>query len=254
MTFVRKRKSCKILMNNYVDKDLQSMLYPLNLTQKYVFCPKYRIENDHIVPVGLVHKLINLCFVIMSLLLFTYRWYTRYFNKKISEFYKVSDFYTNCLDFSFTLVNILLNNSTMYFKSNDYITFVLKLRDIHRFINNKIGFNRFIVGNWISIVLIFSYAVTFVLSVCIILRLPFHDYMCGFILCSVDLNTVYVIRLIKILKEKVLLWNSLTCKSSIMSDKERSEFYLRMFQAYENILGCFNAYKRSFQIVVSFFS
>lgn len=40
----------EILLNNYVDKEVQKILMPLNILQRITFCPKYRIKSNFITP------------------------------------------------------------------------------------------------------------------------------------------------------------------------------------------------------------
>ncbi|KAF9800104.1 hypothetical protein SFRURICE_016981 [Spodoptera frugiperda] len=110
----KKKKECRVtvLINNLMDKEVQRLLWPLNLMHHILLCPKYRIKNNFIDPNGLVIKFISLCFIISILSCFLYRLYDMSFNAfakgRTNAMLKlpVHDFLCGlaCLVFDFNLV------------------------------------------------------------------------------------------------------------------------------------------------------
>ncbi|XP_060807371.1 uncharacterized protein LOC132903341 [Amyelois transitella] len=47
----------EVLLSNYVDKNFQNMLVPLNVMQHICFCPKFRIMNNFITPNQLLQNI-----------------------------------------------------------------------------------------------------------------------------------------------------------------------------------------------------
>ncbi|PZC83178.1 hypothetical protein B5X24_HaOG200823 [Helicoverpa armigera] len=60
---------------NNVDKDVQAMLFPLNLMQNVLLCPKYRIKNNIISPNSVISNVISLIATIGYIILFRLRNY-----------------------------------------------------------------------------------------------------------------------------------------------------------------------------------
>ncbi|XP_047035442.1 uncharacterized protein LOC124641416 [Helicoverpa zea] len=50
----------RILFKNILDKDVQLMLWPLNLMQYMMLCPKYQIKNNLITPNNLISNIISI--------------------------------------------------------------------------------------------------------------------------------------------------------------------------------------------------
>ncbi|KAF9405870.1 hypothetical protein HW555_013558, partial [Spodoptera exigua] len=75
--YFKKKKECRVtvLINNMIDKDLQWLLWPLNIMHKVLLCPKYRINDNFIDPNSLLIKFMSFCFIISVTSCFLYRIY-----------------------------------------------------------------------------------------------------------------------------------------------------------------------------------
>ena len=83
-----------VLLDNFVDKDIQSMLLPFNILQNMLFYPKYRIKDNFIYPNSIVSKLVSLCVMILSIILYFYLVYELHIDKDIRYYSNVTYVYS----------------------------------------------------------------------------------------------------------------------------------------------------------------
>lgn len=238
----------EVVTDNFVDKDVQSMLRPLNLMTNIFFNPFYRIKNGFITPNSCISNCLTFCFLIFALCLFFYRSYDRV-RMKAGVIKSVSviniDYFTDAFVtiFRYTVIVLYSKNNAM---------FVLNFVKVNRFLNDEVGFKRFIFGNWVSVVSLFFINVFLIFYICLMLGLPSYNLICGCIYESMDIHVLYAIRLINLLKHKIQLWN---CKvfelQSVPNGSLKKGLYKKMFQSYFDILHCYDFYKSFFQFLVS---
>lgn len=240
----------KVLSDNLVDKDVQSMLFPLNLMQNIFLCPKYSIRGNFISQNSSLSNFASLCGTVALIALYFYRIYKFYSDNDIRTYVNFM-YISSYFDFGLFCIGFIMNYIVGVIKTKRNIMFLLKIQDIHRFLNEKDNSRRFIVGNWIIIisVLVFYFSITTYIS--ITLNLPVYMYLCIYVLICFDGNIVYAIRLIQLLKDKVVLWNTQALRFSRTEDTNMKFYYKRLFQAYASILECYDIYKNSFQHMVS---
>lgn len=258
MNFVQTRtpssnRNCRldVVADNFVDKDVQSMLLPLNLMQQLYFCPKYRIRGNFILPNNLFSRIISLCGTVIFLSFLFYRFFSRIFIKSRSEFYKIDFDGITCFDFIFSSTGFLINFFAVIFQTDKNVVFVSKFLYIHKFLNNKTAFKHFIIGNWLSVILTLAFGIIFVVIVNLGLKLPSHNLICGLILINADTNTVYAIRIIMLLKNKVHLWNIQGLSFQSFENRDKVDYCTKLYQVYIYILDCYDIYKVVFQKMVS---
>lgn len=233
-----------------IDEDIQSMLYPLNLLHKIFFCPKYQIRNNIILPNGYISKIVCLIVTVMYILLFLYRvYYVQPLKTKQLIFVLIGSYY----DFIAVLIGLLLNYFVNLLDSRRNIDIVLKIQDLHRFLNEKVNFDRFVVLNWISIIIAsFLYFIIIVVGR-ITLNQPNFEFICGFAFLRFDVNIIYITRFIKLLSIKMNLWINQAWDIRQMDQDLIDSYCKRMFQAYANILNIYDLLKASYQQLVSRF-
>lgn len=244
------------ILDNIVDDDVQSIIFPLNLMQYMMFCPKYRIKNDLITPNSVITNLFSIIVTILFTLWFLYRNIMLYFFK---DFMGVSAFtyfisYFDCLFYS---TGFIMNYVTGIIHSKQYIKFVLTLQNVHRFLNTETNTRRSIIWNWITIVTyICGYiAVFFPTTILIFLytNRPFYHIILKYIFMFFDFNVIYALLQLKILEYKVILWNEQALITR-EEDMYTRNYIKNMFQSYIDMLECYDIQKSCAQHFVSIFS
>ena len=250
-----KRKSCYVSapLDDLVDKDVQALLFPLNLMQNIVIYPKYRIKNNFIYPNSRPAKFVSLCFMILSIFIFSYRVYELHVSLPVRSFINIA-YITSYFDVIFYSIGFVINYVGNVMRTKRNIMFVLKIQDVHRFLNNDIYFKRFTICNWTSAVVIFGSYVCIAAYIYSEFDISASILFYGFTIICFDLNIAYATRLIKLLQHKVDLWNIQAQRLQQMDQRDNETCCKRMFQAYVNIIECYEIYKKSFQYMVCLFT
>lgn len=225
-------------LKNFVDKDVQKMLKPLNLMQSVSLCPKYKIKDDYITPNSRVSSFLSLCGTISYVSVFIYRCVMLYLAEHDPRALYMSSFYDsayNCIGF---IMNFLL--SIMYSDSN--IMFILIVQDVHKFLNHESSFRRLIFGNWLFACFSFTFFTVFFTFFQFSLQMPWY-YFSTCILAMFDLHVIYAIRLIRLLEIKVYLWQIQALSAHELENADPKEYNQKMFKTFSKILKCYELYK-----------
>lgn len=245
-----RRTNFQIQLENYIDKEIQSMLLPLDLIQNIFLFPKYRIKNNCIYPNTLMSNLISACGVIIFMFFFVHHIYDvghyNYIREKLDFAYMNSyaDIFMYGIGFSINYINRLT-------QATSSIMFVLKVQNVHRFLNNGSYFDRFIVSNWICMVAIVCFYLVIITLVTVIFKLSIYTLMKSLCLMCFDCNVIYAIRLIQLLTHKLHLWDIEAQNFRRLEDSSTKDYCKRMFQVYSHILECYNLFRSIFQYLVN---
>lgn len=246
MNIFRKTSPIRHISNNMVDKDVQLLLLPLNLSQYIMFCPKYRFKNDLITPNTLFSNIVSLLFTLFFIFLYILCTYLEHFNiidLHYSTFVMISAQFVCiffCVGFAMNFVNGITQTS-------NNIQFVLVFQKIHE-IFNKDNVKHFVLMSSILVVLALSFYLILLAYFFTQLGLKFYSSY-GMLVVVFDLNIVYATQLIKLLESKVKQWNSHVLNSQEW-DPHQENVTNKQFQAFLDILACYNIHKISFQPLV----
>ena len=241
----------EIISNNIIDKDVQSMLLPLDLLQIVQFCPKYCIKDNFISPNSRLSNFISLCATMFFILHLSY--YVLYITiaDAIATNQELFIFILLSSELVFVCTGFIMTFFLKILRTSENITLVLKFQDIHRHLNNDKKFKRFIIVNWFAVVSLSMFSIGALTFCGIMVGISIGTVFTGVILLGFDANIFYCIRVIQLLKDKIDLWNLQVFQHKNMEDREIEEYCKVMFQAYVHILDCFDIYKGSFQQIVS---
>ena len=240
-----------VLLDNFVDKDIQSMLLPLNLMQNMLFYPKYRIKDNFIYPNSMVLKLVSFCVMIFSITFYCYHIYDHHFNTNLRQYLNIS-YITSYFDLILYSIGFVINYNINVLQTNANISFVMNIQKVHRFLNEKPLYKRFVIWNWISSMVIFGNFIFIIVYCYKIGESSIASCLNSISLLCLDLNYISAIRYIKLLSNKVDLWNNQTQILQQMDHSEIEIYCKKMFQAYVNILESYEIYKNSFQYTVRY--
>lgn len=248
----RKHKShVDTILNNKVDSDVQSMLFPLNLMQYIIFCPKYRIKHSTIIPNGSITNIISIIAALVLSVTFVYATYKEYYkddynNQKTAYLQNISfyDFFHYSFGFTLNFLNGAIQTKT-------HIRFVLSFQKVHRFLNNETSFNHFIVWNWIIVIGAFGAHFIVISCFCKLTGLPYLSLYICYISITFHTNIIYSIRILKLLENKVGLWSSYVLNSQDLYDSQRKTCTKEMFEGHKDLLECYDIYKDCFHQLVS---
>lgn len=245
----RRSNTEEVLLDNIVDKDIQSMLFPLNILQNITLCPKYCLRDDFITPHTTIYTVVSLCAAYIAI--YVYRAYSVQNNEKILVYFNFLNIFT-IIDVFFYSIGIIMNFIVNVVQTQQHIRFVLIYQDIHRFLNSGIQkqnkLKRFIIWNWISLLMICCFYCIFVVYNHLKQR-SLAPGLSRIVLICFDVNIIYSIALLRLLVDKLLLLDDRIQKLQTQSggDDDHCE---KIFQAYLNVLECYNNYADSYRKAV----
>lgn len=258
MVLFRKKQTCdgrrkkdnriEVLLDNKVDTDIQSMLLPLNLMQYVLFSPKYSLKNNFITTNSFISSACALLVVLCFILVFAYRIYFMQSNKIMTKYFPFLylSSYPDIIFYSIGFINNFLMNIV---ESQRNIRFVLIYQDVHRSLSIGTGkensLKKFVVWNWTCIIIIFSFFIISENYLYFSLHLPHYFYFTSLLIICFDANVVYAIGLLRILIDKLLLFN--TKIRSLTTQGAGKTHCIELFQIYVNIMQCYEHYIMSFQ-------
>lgn len=246
-----KSKRDEDLRNSVIDKDVQSMLRPLNLMQVLVLNPKYRIKDNLITPNNVLNKFVLVLGAVIFLTAYMYRVIDIMLDENIKRYHAIDFLYfASCFDFSFYGGGLIMNFIIHFIQTKKHVKFILIFQEVHRFIHNETNCRLYVMRNWINFGILFGfYIITFLYVYFIHLKTPWHVTFNLMILVTLDSNIIYATRLIDLLTDKVVAWKRQVLRFHRNGCNEMH--CKQMFQTYSQILSCYKIYKNVFQASVS---
>lgn len=235
----------------YIDKEVQSMFFPLNLMQSLSLNPKYQIRRNFVNPNSVSNNLVSFCGLLTCLILSLCRICAGLFDENMQRYQIINFLYfATIFDALFYVFGYVMNFIHNVLHTNDNVHFLLTFQKIHRFIYNFPSTKRVVRRHWLIVIMLLLFHITTCTYVYVVyLHPPWYVICYIFILSTLDCNDVYAICLMKLLREKVEQWNENILKS--LSIDNRVMCCNKMSHAYTHILQCYNVYKKVFQLPVS---
>ncbi|PZC77068.1 hypothetical protein B5X24_HaOG200718 [Helicoverpa armigera] len=236
---------------HYVDKDVQSMLLPLNLMQTIALYPKYSIWNNVITPNSAISNVLSLCATMAATIVHIYEVFElcydadvvfKYIVSSIQYFASFFDIFLTCIGFNFYYFICI-------FHSKNNVSFVLKFQKVHRFLTDSKR-KRFIFWNWITMASLIIFDVAVLIYIHVKLHFPLYNLFCCLMSISFDVSMNYALRLMKLLSDKIEVWNMEAQNLRLLHHSNSDMHCQNMFKAYVQILECYNLFKCSFQQIV----
>ncbi|KAF9800121.1 hypothetical protein SFRURICE_016998 [Spodoptera frugiperda] len=255
MKYFKRKNNYKVKMYventnfNNVDNDMQQMLKPLNLFQTITFYPKYAIKNNKISPSTLITNFFTLAATIVFSSNFLYRIYRYQNNPVVTD--KITFFFFNFESVTYC-AGYFINFFLSVFRTNDNITLIITIQEINRFLNDRTGFRRFVIWNWINGFMIFGFYTILITYFTTMLKMSAFAVVCSFINITVDINQIYVMRLIEFLKDKVVLLDANILKygkeEGINNDDNIEDYCEKVLEVYIDIRKCYELIESLFRL------
>ncbi|PZC77053.1 hypothetical protein B5X24_HaOG200702 [Helicoverpa armigera] len=241
-------------LNNEIDKDLQSVLKPLNLIQGLFIMAKYKISDNRIQKDTLLYNLLSIICLIIYRLVNFYKITISSLNRDW-EGTRFFIYMSNINDTIFYTFGFVLNNCINIFYSDSNILLVLKLQQVHRILkinskhlNDLISFYwRFIISFFISHLLFEMY---------FIFQFPvytMYGVLLSFAILTTDINIIYAYFLMKLLNKTLRVWiEEIQKLRNFVTFSINDSYWIEMFNAFEYILKVYNFIRKVFKLMVSY--
>lgn len=226
------------------------MFQPLNFLQNLQLCPKYRIKDNLIFPNSRLSNIVSVSATIFSIILLYFSSINRNLLLKFPPRIYVLMLFTSKIDVCCLTFGLIMNCMLSVFQTNKNVMMLLKFQEVHRYLsktNDKI----FFTSNWYSVIVLIIYNILTTILIGISSTLSIYALLINTIVLSFDSNIVYAMKLIHQLKDKVDQWNVQALEYQNLDENDRVRYCERMYQAYCNILDCYDIHKVTFQGTVS---
>nr|WCC57794.1 gustatory receptor 32 [Papilio glaucus] len=205
MISLQSESQCEILLDNFIETDLQMFLRPLNVLHYVFFSTKYSIRCSFITPNSRLANFIALC----SSICFVIAYFTVIaLNDSILRLDTVLLFLLMANLFLYAL-GYILNSFINIVQSDIHVKLIIKIKNIKKFItSSRINYKRLIIVNWIYVI----FTVMFY-SIIVLIYVQHSNFevlylFIALLLLLTDYNTIYMIRMNKLLRNIVDLWTS----------------------------------------------
>lgn len=233
---------------NKVDKDVQRILFPFTLIRIVSMTPRYRIKDDIIQPNTIRSYIISFFGTLLFVLAFVFR-YIKFLSIVIIGETPFMFFVTH-LDILFYSMVFIVNFLNGLLQTKNLIEFVLIFQGVHRFINSKRVSESYIVWNWVCLSIECTLYFFIYPMMSIYVGMEFIMFAIGCLLIIFDFNEIYAIRVLKLLETKIGLWSREVLKGQDIESSGR-DYNRKLFQAYVDILKCYDIHKHGIQYFVS---
>lgn len=236
----------EFLLDNYITNDIQNIFYPFRFLQILLISPKFRIKDNFIYP---NEKRTNISLAVFFAVLFII-----YMNKSIynTAMAKIETFHILLIYFFyiyfFASVSVVFGYNILHGHNN--VLLILTIQRIHLNINIGEKCTKYLIlWNWICCLSTFFCCI--MLTVCFYITYNSHTktvYICvDYLIISVDLNLIYAIRIIILLK----MYLSKFIDNNLLTDNLLHNFQ-KDFDIYQNCIQAYDLVKKIFHSLVIF--
>lgn len=224
------------LFDNFLDREVQKMFFPLNITQWLFLLPKYRIYKNFITFNNSKTEALSSTIVIVSLIFLCFRLYM------FIGFYLLKEYwffvFVLIYDFIFYWFGFVLTfiSNIIFRKFN--VELVLNIQRTFRLIkfNHYKQFEMFNIFSWFCMIIIISYNIIYIFISNLLNTLAHYDHILWILTSHFDMNIIYASRINAIINHQLKLWICEFTKAARSSCMEKvgSEFN---FERRIRILG-----------------
>lgn len=237
----------ELILDNYLDRNVKSMLLAFVTIQTVMLVPKFRIKNNIITPNDTLFKLLLCIGIAIYIFGNVYQLYhisdedlQQFSLIQIQDFVLYSNYFSNIIGFFVYFIIILVQS-----KSN--VQFIINFQTVFRFLYNDVIDKKYVRRNWISIVIIVSFYILFVIYNCLMYRdLPIFFTINVITPIVFDVDLICAIQFIEALNDKVVLWNRY-----VLDSVENVCCLKNLLEIYIHILKTYDVYKCNYQVLVS---
>lgn len=254
MKYVLNYSPNEILLDNFIERDIQLFLRPLNLLHYVTLSTKYNIRYNFITSNSRFVNFISLC---SSVVFITTYFIVIFLNEGI---FKLDVVLLTLLMVNFCVYafSYLLNSYTNVVHCDSNVDFIIKIRNIKKYITSDGFCKKITIFNWLYVVItiVFHFIIVF-----IHVRITNFELFYGFVVVTLlinDLNIIYVIRMIKFLRILIDLWASefktkqLNIIDDINEETRQKKYWDMKRKTFEDIIDASSMYKDLCQIQVSY--
>lgn len=233
-----------------IDKDLQSLIKPLDMMQAWLLSAKYKIQNDIISANNLYYS--SFSGLGLFVLITTYL-YAMYFD--ITSFETVElrnpivwlNYFSNSI---FIVLGFLLLYYTNFIYRHDNVFLLLKIQNAFRIL--KIDGQNYKRINWCIVATLFSLYLFSLVYLCLAFtNFTWWEVMSCGLLIFLDMNIMYSSRLLNLLRYHLEAWVKNVNDSACFGELNSEEYWIRLFTAFKDIFEAYQLLAKTNGVLVS---
>lgn len=249
----RRNHLTEVLVDNFVTKDFQKVLTPLNMLQQVFFLSKYVIKDNFITSNGHIYNLMSFLAAISYLSLVVMK--AIYYILRLPDPKIYLLFILEVIIMATGLItNVIINVK----QSENNVRLVLTLQKILRKQMSENIEQEWKIMNLVSVGIILVTYILFYLNFFIAYyqNNPFYEVLVPALILIFDMNMIYAANMAKIIAKQLDLWIielKLYCTEKDLNDEVETdaEFHcIRLLSIYEEILLAYKIYKTVFKHLV----
>lgn len=247
----------EILLRNYLGSDFQSTLAPLNLMQHICLYSRCGIHDNFITPKSMKSNILSFIGTVVYVLIIILKVFTidSYQDTRFTNFM----IFLTSFDIYFYSFGLFLNFGCIVFQSTNFVSLILKIKEVHEVLNNEEQFKKIKNRNWIAVwfLAIFFFIMNIVLYKTLVDDIKHLRNIISVlglnILWCFDANIVYAKRALLIIRHKLEIWIKVIQEytDENLSNNRDEETSLRVLYSYFNLLEAFQLFKKIFNFTVS---
>lgn len=245
----------EVLLNNVIEKDLQSVLRPLNFIQHCFICSKYTIRDNFITSNSLKYNLFGLICALFyrGCLLYDFGFiaYLNWYTFLITLFLRVG--YQNLT----LAIGYLLHFVCNILYGNDNVVLIVNVQNLIRtFKLERKHLKCFIIFNWFWVLFLNIVFISQNFRHFIIIDLKnfnIHDVIGYIPSILLDINIVYAIFFINLLKKLLTVMIEELVRSTVrVINTRRRSHWTEFYNSFAKILETYELFQKTFRLLVSF--
>ncbi|PZC77051.1 hypothetical protein B5X24_HaOG200700 [Helicoverpa armigera] len=243
------------VFQNHLHKDVQKMFYPFYYFFLLLLSPKYCIKDNYITPNSLKRNLVSFLgafyVFVTSIVYACEEGYKDYYNESnVHSLAMMSFIYS--LDISSFALGIMLVFVQNIIYSRKNILIILMFERIRQSIDISKSIRSMVIWNWVFGTLYFSIHAIVFIELHVLSQVNFlmqiGGFICNYMYAIFDVNSVYGLRIMKILTTYLNRWTEMVLK--LNEGEENLISCVKLFDIYTNILKAFELFKDVFQVLV----
>lgn len=245
VTFIQVEPSSTTVIN----RQLETILKPLNIMQNLILSQKYKIQDDVITPNSIFYRCLSLLSVFMTTSVCIYSIRSSYTSKPrgaLSLIILISYMFSNFIDG----VGYWLNFFTNVKNRQNNVFLFLKLQNAFKFF--KIDGIYYAFVNWTIVVAVIGFYIFFVWFFWLSIEgFDAADILVTGFFIIFDLNILYASRLLNLLSCCLEMWVKNVNSLGYSDEVDNETYWIRIFNVFLDVLDAYQLIQKTFQTLVS---
>lgn len=241
------------ISNNTLEKDLKSAVIPMHIMLIVFFCAKYTIWNHKITPNSIQYSIFSILATLTILGICFYFMIGFSFTEHLTGF-KYFQYLNKLYVFILLFIGTSLNCSINLIHRRSNVVLVLKIQNVFRNLKINEVFKGFICNNWICVIFLNGFHITWVFYSSYNYELNVISYgisIMSYFFVSFDMTLLYAAKMMKLLTKSLNNWIKNVKMAKCIDNFENERYWNKMFEIYMEIMDIYEYIEKTIQQMVT---